>query len=254
MRAAGELALPDVRLELGERVLQILREHQIHLLGLKRGEAGRVRDIAAAFDRVQLHMARGVLAASDLVRNRTNFRTERAVQTVEHARLADTRVARKRAHLAADALAQCVNAFAGVRTHAQNLDAALAVSFVQFITRIRVRLVDDNERVHVLVHRNRRHLVDEERVGHRRSRARHNDYQIQIGHSRPNQAVLARRDRLQIAGAVLRLDFQRYPVADDRLAHRFAEPSACFAFNETLGGIHIVETADALQNDPFDQT
>ena len=104
------------------------------------------------------------------------------------------------------------------------------------------------------MHRDRRYLVDQERVGHRRCRARHGNDQIQIRHSRPDQAVLARRDRLQIAGAVLRLDFQRYPVPDDGLAHGLAEPSACFAFNETLGGIHIVETADALQNDPFDQT
>ena len=199
-------------------------------------------------------MTGGVLAAADLIRNRTDLGAERAVQPVEHARLADTRVARKRAYPAADALAQCVNAFAGVRAHAQHLDAAFAVGFIQLVTRIRVRLIDDDQCVHVLVHRDRRYLVDQERVGYRRCRARHGNDQIQIRHSRPDQAVLARRDRLQIAGAVLRLDFQRYPVPDDRLAHGLAEPSACFAFNETLGGIHIVETADALQNDPFDQT
>ena len=90
MRAAGEFALPDVRLELRKRILQILGKNQIHLLGLKRGEAGRVRDVAAAFDRVQLHMTGGMLAAADLVRNRTDLSAERAVKTVEHARLADT--------------------------------------------------------------------------------------------------------------------------------------------------------------------
>ena len=79
MRAAGEFALPDVRLELRKCVLQILGQHQIHLLGLKRGEAGRVRDVAAALDRVQLHMTGGVLAAADLIRNRTDLGAERAV-------------------------------------------------------------------------------------------------------------------------------------------------------------------------------
>ena len=141
-----------------------------------------------------------------------------------------------------------------MRAHAQHLDAAFAVGFIQLVTRIRVRLVDDDQCVHVLVHRDRRYLVDQERVGYRRCRARHGNDQIQIRHSRPDQAVLARRDRLQIAGAVLRLNFQRHTVPDNRLAHGLAEPSACFAFNEAFGGIHIVETADALQNDPFDQT
>ena len=52
MGAAGEFTLTDVRLELRKRILQILGQNQIHLLSLKRGEAGRVRDVAAAFDRV----------------------------------------------------------------------------------------------------------------------------------------------------------------------------------------------------------
>ena len=145
-------------------------------------------------------MAGGVPAAPDLIRNGADLRTERAVQPVEHTRLAHAGVARERADLAADTRAQLVDARAGVCAHAQHLDAALPVGFIQLVTRIRVRLVDDDQCVYVLVHRDRRYFVDQERVGHRRCRARHGNDQIQIRHSRPDQAVLARRDRLQIAG------------------------------------------------------
>ena len=103
------------------------------------------------------------------------------------------------------------------------------------------------------MHGDRSHAVDQKWVGHRRSRRRDRNQQIEVRDRRPHQAVFARMDVGQVARTILRLDFQRDPIANDRLADRLAETAARLALDQPLGRIHIIEPADALENDPFDQ-
>lgn len=77
---AGEFTLSEIGRELRKGVFKVARHHEVHLLGFERGKARRVRDIAAALDRVQLDMARGMAAAADAVGNRADLRPERAVE------------------------------------------------------------------------------------------------------------------------------------------------------------------------------
>ena len=252
MGAAGESAPAEIGCELRKGVFQISCQHEIHLLGLERGKARRVRDIAAALDRMQLDMARGVAAAADAVGDRADLRAERAVETVEHARLADARVACEGGYLSADALAQRVDAVARPRAHAQHLDAALPVGLIQLVARVRVGLVDDDERRDLLVYRDGCHLVDEKRVGHGRRGARDRYNKVEVRDRRTDEAVSARRDAHEIARPV-RLHLKLNAVAHDGFPNGLAEFSARLALDQPFRRIHIIKSADALENNAFGQ-
>ena len=103
------------------------------------------------------------------------------------------------------------------------------------------------------MHGDRGYAVDQKWIGHRRSRRRDRDQQIEVRDRRPYQAVFARRNIQQIAGTVLGLDLKRHPVAHDRLAHGLAEAAARLAFDQSFGRVHIVKPADTFENDPFGQ-
>ena len=102
------------------------------------------------------------------------------------------------------------------------------------------------------MYRDGRHLVDEKRVGHGRRGARDRYNKVEVRDRRTDEAVSARRDAHEIARPV-RLHLKLNAVAHDGFSDGLAEFSARLALDQPFRRIHIIKSADALENNAFGQ-
>ena len=106
VRAVAKTALADVRPELPERILQIFARDRIDHVHFKGCEPRRIGDKCICPERIELHMARCVLAAAEPLADSSGRNAERCIERVEQTRLADAGVAREGAVLSAQRIAQ----------------------------------------------------------------------------------------------------------------------------------------------------
>ena len=106
VRAVAKTALADVRPELPERILQIFARDGIYHVHFKGCEPRRIGDERILSKRIELDMARRVLAAAEPLADSSGRNAERCIERVEQTRLADAGVAREGAGLSAQRIAQ----------------------------------------------------------------------------------------------------------------------------------------------------
>lgn len=81
--------MAEIRSELREGILQLLLVHQLHALGVERGEAGGIGDERIASQAVKLNVARGMATAAELFRNLADGQLKLRAGAVQKAGFAD---------------------------------------------------------------------------------------------------------------------------------------------------------------------
>ena len=102
--AVWKLAMAEIRSELREGILQLLLVHQLHALGVERGEAGGIGDERIASQAVKLNVARGMAAAAELFRNLADGQLKLRAGAVQKAGFADAGISGQAGELSVQAL------------------------------------------------------------------------------------------------------------------------------------------------------
>ena len=237
-----ELAGTHIGPEVWKRVLQILLQDHIHLIGVEGGKSGGIRNIGVFAQVVQLHMAGGMAATAQLLGDLAGSQLQLRAQPIENAALAHTGVAGKGHQLAPDQLPQFLHAFAGFGTGADDRKACMAIDPNQIHRRIQVALVHAQNHRNLLVTGDGSHPVDEEGLRHRIDIGGKNHQRIHIGHRRPDEAVFPGQDLLHHALSLLHGDFHH--IAGQRAFAGFPENAPGPAGDQLIGSLHIIKTAD----------
>ena len=190
-------------------------------------------------------MARRMAAAAELFRDLARLHGE--AEAVQDAALADAGIAREGDGLAAHGLVQGGNALAAGRARRKDREPGMAVDVRERLPALEVRLVDTQHDRHILVSRNGRDAVDEERVRHGIRAGHQHDEGIKVADGRADKAVAARLDLLDhalCAGAG-----KADPVPDERRHPLLAEAAAGAALRErAVPAVYIVKSAERLDD------
>ena len=108
--AANEAAAVQIGREVQKGLRQPLLQRKPKLVGIKGGKAGRVDDLRAAGEGIQLHMARGVASASERLTDLADLHGKAWVERIEQARFPNAGIACKGRQLAGNTLPQLGNA------------------------------------------------------------------------------------------------------------------------------------------------
>ena len=82
MGAPGELTLIEIRRKFAERILQVLAQNEIHLLGIKGRKSRRVGQ-KAIHKGYQFNMPRRMTAPPNPIRDRTGLREKVRLQAIQ---------------------------------------------------------------------------------------------------------------------------------------------------------------------------
>ena len=193
-------------------------------------------------------MARRVLAAAEPLADSSGRNAERCIERVEQTRLADAGVAGKCAGLSAQRIAQLADAEPGRRARAQDTKADGAVNVIKMVRRVKVALIEADDRLTVRIFRDGDHTVDQKRVRDRVHIRRDHDKLVNIRHCRADERIAPRQDGVDAALAV-RVKTDLHAVADQRTAPVVPEAAAGLALHDLIAGGHIVKAAERLDDD-----
>ena len=193
-------------------------------------------------------MARCVLTAAEPLADGPGRNAERRIERIEQARFADAGVAGEGAGLPAQCIAQLVDAEPRCRACAQDAKADGAVNSIEMIRRVKVALIEADDRLAVGIFRDGDHAVDQKRIGDGVDVRRDHDELVNIRHRRADERIAPRQDGVDAALAV-RIEADLHTVADQRTAPVVPEAAAGLALHDLIAGGHIVKAAERLDDD-----
>ena len=192
-------------------------------------------------------MARCVLAAAEPLADGPGRNAERRIERIEQARFADAGVAGEGTGLPAQCIAQLVDAEPRRRARAQDTKADGAVNSIEMIRRVKVALIEADDRLAVGIFRDGDHAVDQKRIGDGVDVRRDHDELVNIRHCRADERIAPRQDGVDAALAV-RIEADLHTVADQRTAPVVPETAAGLALHDLIAGGHIVKAAEGFLN------
>ena len=104
--AVGKLTMAEIRSKLREGILQLFLVHELHALGVERGEAGGIGDERIASQAVKLNVARGMATAAELFRNLADGQLKLRAGAVQKAGFADAGISGQAGELSCKRFAQ----------------------------------------------------------------------------------------------------------------------------------------------------
>ena len=116
------------------------------------------------------------------------------------------------------------------------------------IRRVKVALIEADDRLAVGIFRDGDHAVDQKRIGDGVDVRRDHDELVNIRHRRADERIAPRQDGVDAALAV-RIEADLHTVADQRTAPVVPEAAAGLALHDLIAGGHIVKAAERLDDD-----
>ena len=116
------------------------------------------------------------------------------------------------------------------------------------LRRVKVALIEADDRLAARVFRDGDHAVDQERIGDRIDVRADHDELVDIRHRRTDERVAPLLHRFN-APLSVRIEAQLHPVADQRAAPVIPEAAARLALHDLIAGGHIVKAAERLDDD-----
>ena len=238
--------MAEIRSELREGILQLLLVHQLHALGVERGEAGGIGDERIASQAVKLNVARGMATAAELFRNLADGQLKLRAGAVQKAGFADAGISGQAGELSCKRFAQGLDALACFRARDEHGDARSAVDLRKGLRRSQIVLVDDDEGRDVLQLGDGEDAVDEKRFRHRDGAGGQHDKLVDIGDRRADKRVFPRQKRLQ--NTLVPLPGDTDEIADEGRLVLPPEAASGAALDNAVLRLYIIEAAQGFDD------
>ena len=116
------------------------------------------------------------------------------------------------------------------------------------LRRVKIALIEADDRLAARVFRDSDHAVDQERIRDRIDVCADHDKLIDIRHRRADERIAPLLHRVDAPLAV-RVEAQLHPVTDQRAAPVVPKAAARLALHDLIAGGHIVKAAERLDDD-----